>query len=294
MIMSESIQDRADAKIQDAVLETTGDLIAAPRVSTLERRGDSVVARPRESFFGEGQALEEYSRDTFEVRITDSGTTVESPGDSARLRQLFADAGVTGDNVEAVLEAIANEADGERYFTTNAPGNAAAERSITLYESENRENIVGNVLIGDEQFSAAIGETLREAGPDAIPDGESFSAGDIQDATQDARSRTANREAARKAAEGAGVDLEEFGIDARADGTVVLQDRDTGQTRTIDADTSDGLGAALDAETSGGEFIADAADPAARGTSGGGLGARAVAAIVLLLGAIAAAVGWSE
>jgi hypothetical protein len=99
------------------------------------------------------------------------------------------------------------------------------------------------------------------------------------------------RESARDAAEAAGVDLDEFGIDARADGSVILQDRETGQTRTIDADT-DGLGAALEAETSGGEFVADAADPAAGTASSGGLGARAAGAVVLLFGAIAAAMGW--
>jgi len=114
---------------------------------------------------------------------------------------------------------------------------------------------------------------------------------ELSDRIAERQARTETRQAARDAAEAAGVDSDEFGIDARADGTIVLQDRDTNQTRTIDPDED--LGDAIYQQTDGGEFVADAADPAAGATSGDGLGARVVAAVVLLLGAIAAAVGWS-
>jgi hypothetical protein len=124
--------------------------------------------------------------------------------------------------------------------------------------------------------------------PDALGD-----APDLAERMADRRDRIDNREAARDAAESAGVDLDEFGIDARADGTVVVQDRDTGRTRTIDADAPGGVGSAIDAATGDGQFVADDADPAAGASgSGDGLGARAAGAIVLLFGALAAALGW--
>jgi pyruvate/2-oxoglutarate dehydrogenase complex dihydrolipoamide acyltransferase (E2) component len=140
------------------------------------------------------------------------------------------------------------------------------------------------------EFVDAV-ETLGEDAA-AIPTDALDDAPGVAAELRESRQRREARETARDAAEAAGVDLDEFGIGATDEGEVIVQDRDTGQTRTIDADTSGGLGAAIDTETSGGGFVADDADPAAGSTSGGGFGARAAGAIVLLFGALAAALGW--
>ena len=53
------------------------------------------------------------------------------------------------------------------------------------------------------------------------------------------RRRSEAREEAKSIAEEAGLSLEEYAIDATADGVVTIQDRDTNRTRTIDPDSGE-------------------------------------------------------
>jgi len=111
---------------------------------------------------------------------------------------------------------------------------------------------------------------------------------DLAERMAERRDRIDNREAARDAAEAAGVDVEEFNIDARADGTVVLQDRDTNQTRTIDPDED--LGDAINQQTDGDSFeptsSSSSNDATSPGPSVDDLGGSRVAAAVALGAAI--------
>jgi len=224
----------------------------------------------------------EYGGETTETE--QYAETIQDIGDEVQI-----DDGILGD----LRRLGPNALDADRAFTTNAPGNTAGEYSVSLYESGERSDLQGSIMFEDaedvEPFLSALSNLPEGVDPSAALEGSDA----IEAATGRSRQRRRILEAGREAAEAAGVDLDEFDVGATAEGEVILQDEDTGRTRTIDADTSGGLGAALDAETSGGEFVADDADPAAGSASGRGLGARAVAAVVLLLGAIAAAVGWS-
>jgi hypothetical protein len=206
---------------------------------------------------------------------------------------------------DVVAELAGMDLSSDRLFVTNAPGNTEAGRSVSVYPTASKQSPdgpTGTVLFdsGDDLYTAF--SVLDDVGPDDVrqltndqivtgTEGAAF-AESVGEARDERDARRSNREAARDAAKTAGVDLDEYAIDARADGEVILQDRDTGRTRTIDADADGGLASELDAETSGGEFVADDADPAAGSTSGGGFGARAAGAIVLLFGALAAALGW--
>jgi len=194
-----------------------------------------------------------------------------------------------GGDADVFTSADADELLGEELYIVNMPG---GQSSVSLYETADREELLGEATLRDASAVSEFVDRLRTTTTDDL-DALGIEAVGPSEQTRESRQRRETRQAGREAAEAAGVDLDEFDVGATAEGEVILQDEDTGRTRTIDADTSGGLGAALDAETSGGEFVADAADSAAGSTSAGGLGARAVAAIVLLLGAIAAAVGWS-
>jgi len=129
-------------------------------------------------------------------------------------------------------------------------------RSLSFYQTEDRSELIGSVAVADEGSRVLdFARALVDARPAVL---ETLSADvfsvdrSVQEQQSDARARRQNREAAREAAESADVDLNEFGTDARADGTIVLQDRDTGRTRTIDPDED--LGDAIDQQTDGGSF----------------------------------------
>jgi hypothetical protein len=182
----------------------------------------------------------------------------------------------------------------DRLFISNVNGRL----SLSAYETADRENRVGSVVIDEDAIPNAptrLLNSLRDLGPEAA---RAAAAGvetdaELAEAAADREARRETREAAEDAAAAAGVDLDEFGIGATAEGDVIVQDRDSGRTRRIDADAPGGVGSAINAATGDGQFAADSADPAA-GTSGSGdgLGARAAGAVVLLFGALAAALGW--
>lgn len=233
-----------------------------------------------------------------------TGPTIEYSGETSAaetygeaLTELGDDVRVSGDGVLDRLRKLGSGAlDAENVFTTNAPGNTEAEYNLTVYESGDYTDRVGSVTFEDDADVTPFLNAVAGAPGDVAGYIEGSAAIEEAAARRDARRET--RETARDAAEAAGVDLEEFEVAAAygedlEPGTVTVRDRDTGETRRIAADAPGGVGSAIDAATGDGQFVADGADPAASGSgSGDGLGARAAGAVVLLFGAIAAALGW--
>jgi hypothetical protein len=257
------------------VFPDTGEASAA--LTALRNLPDDVVRNldPSETFEDVGTGLSEEEA----VDIL-SETEIRASGEELTREDLatYVDAGLGS----------------ERTFTSRQNDRV----SVTLYDADRTRPVEGVPTIeflGDSgerpvrEFLAA----LRTVGPESVdPDAIGRSEELIRRAAErDVRRET--RQAGREAAEAAGVDLNEFDVGATAEGEVILQDEDTGRTRTIDADAPGGVGSAIDAATGDGQFVADDADPAASGSgSGDGLGARAAGAVVLLFGALAAALGW--
>jgi hypothetical protein len=209
-----------------------------------------------------------------------SGTDIRASGEELTREDLaaYVDAGL----------------DSERTFTSRQNGRV----SVTLYDEDRTRPVEGVPTIeflggeGAGPVREFLG-ALRTVGPESVDPDAIGRSEELIDRAEDRDVRRETRQAGREAAEAAGVDLDEFGIGATAEGEVIVQDRDSGRTRTIDADAPGGVGSAIDAATGNGQFVADDADPAAGASgSGDGLGARAAGVVVLLFGALAAALGW--
>jgi len=233
--------------------------------------------------------------DTSQIADPEVIDSINSERAAERLPELLAagdvTAGATGGFTDA-LEAIASGVSGDRLFTTNAPGNEAAERSITVYESEDYENIVGSVLVGDEDgLDSVLGSlvgTLREAGPEAVPAGDSFGDGAeaIEEARSDSRTRRSLREQLDQTLEAEGYDPEAWNTDARADGTLILQDPETNRTRTIEA--GDDLDTTVDSFGGDSDVQPESDDGSRQSGSGGdGLDRRAIGAAAIVAAAAA-------
>jgi hypothetical protein len=186
-------------------------------------------------------------------------------------------------DVDVFTSADAEAFTDDRLFIVNGTGD---QSTVSLYETEAREKLLGEAILRDAGDVSEFVDRLRTTTTDDLDALGIETVGPSQQ-TRESRQRRETREAARDAAEDAGVDLEEFGIDARADGEVIVQDRDTNQTRTIDPDED--LGDAIADQTDGGSFeptSSSSTDTTSNVPSVDDLGGGRLAAIVAIGAAV--------
>jgi hypothetical protein len=251
---------------------------------------------PAAERFEDGGIFEDFKREDLRLTLTEAeaeGTVTELEREQALETLTDTPVRIAG---EVDPEALAGfpTLDSNRTFTSRQNDRI----SVTVYDEDRTrpsdEYPTLEFQAGSGRLAEFVG-AIRTLPADAIASnlGAIETDTDLVDEAAEREVRRETRQAGREAAEAAGVDLDEFGIGATAEGEVIVQDRDTGRTRTIDANAPGGVGSAIDAATGDGQFVADDADPAAGASgSGDGLGARAAGVVVLLFGAIAAALGW--
>jgi len=157
--------------------------------------------------------------------------------------------------------------------------------TVSIYETADRENIqataeLPNGRLGDflDRLRTTTTDDLSAAGIEPIG---------VPEETQERRTRRELRETARDALPSVVDDPDAYGVDARADGSLILQDRDTGRTETVDV-SGGNVGGAL--EDAAGGLGPEANGPGRTlGSSTGGFGGAALAAV---LGLVALVLAW--
>jgi len=164
---------------------------------------------------------------------------------------------------DVVSKLAAVDLSSDRLFVTNAPGNAAAGRSLSLYPTEQRDSSpLGSLLFEDRGGLSTVLSTLSDVSSEDVqrldnseiisgPSGSAFS-DDVSSAAETAETRRQLRDRLDQTLEAEGYEPDRWNTDARADGTLILQDPETNQTRTIDPD--DDLGSAISEQTADGSF----------------------------------------
>jgi len=188
---------------------------------------------------------------------------------------------VTGGDL-ATLEAAIESDNPDRTFTSAGGGTT----HISAYESGARENLQAGVEFdtsdGDgvvERFVKALRVAdVSEGGVDPETDTG------LVEAAEDRDTRRALRERLDSALEAEGYDPGEWNTDARADGTLILQDPETNRTRTIGA--GDDLDSTVD--SFGGDSDVQPESDGGSGEQGGdGLDRRAIGAGLIVAAAAA-------
>jgi len=229
----------------------------------------------------------------------DGSVEFVGPADaSGRRRELKVEEANLSDAQFAVTDGTAeafarlDEPTAERLFIASTDNTGA-----TLYETKALEEQVARIEGPDLEAVDQVVTAFASIGPDDIATlrerGTLDQWSEPAENREERQARRQTRDAARDAAEAAGIDLDEFDVAAAygpdADpGTVVIQDKDTNQTRRIDPDED--LGDAIDQQTDGGSFeptsSSSSNDATSPGTSVDDLGGGRLAAIAAIGAAI--------
>jgi len=197
---------------------------------------------------------------------------------------------------DVVAELAGMDLESDRIFVTNAPGNREAGRSVSLYESASKDRApIGSILLESGGDLSTVFSALSDVSPADVrrldnsqtvsgTEGSDF-AGDVADAAAARDTRRELRNSLDSALEAEGYDPSEWNTDARADGTLILQDPETNRTRTIEA--GDDLDSTVDS-FGGDSDVQPESDGGGSGEQGGdGLDRRAIGAGLIVAAAAA-------
>jgi hypothetical protein len=265
-----------------------------PNWAGIERtlRGDDGTVS--ESFVRDAIASFESATDA-PVRVLDSAVPfdesridgADTQVDTLQFDSIGAD--FDGDS-EAFFSAPSSAFLTDRLFVTNVNG----RKNVSLYETADRNNLLGNAVLEGEnvdvdefidRFRTTTTDDLDALGIEAV--------GMSQD-RQDRRTRRSLREQLDQTLEAEGYDPDEWNTDARADGTLILQDPETNKTKTIEPDSGEsGIDSAvesLDSSSDSSTSDSDSTGGEQDSSPGGGADGLGQVGGIMLVAAIATAV----
>ncbi|CAI49752.1 uncharacterized protein NP_7046A (plasmid) [Natronomonas pharaonis DSM 2160] len=217
----QTVAERAREELTDSPVVTEQDVDVEVGERGVEEGG--LTEEGEERVEQRQEALEQITE--ADIEPTGRGLAIDTP-DAEILRQLSQ----MGDTPGEIL-------DDPRTFSTNAPGlGDAAGYNISVYRSESRRDSVGGISFEDRSEVRDVLEAAAEL-PDRtlaeLDDDPLFAGtGDIARYRAERRGRRQAREQAREAFDDID-DIDPAGIDATAEGEIIVQDEE-GRTRTGD------------------------------------------------------------